>query len=404
MSERENKNVARHCPICSNPFGDVLHRQEFYLESSHPLPAAYDVIACRQCGFVYADTAASQEQYDRFYRDYSKYETVALATGGGATGLDAQRLEETAADIALQISDKNAAILDIGCANGGLLAVLQRKGYRNLTGLDPAPACVAYVAQQGIRAYLGGLFSDSTADEASDEQRYDCIILSHVLEHVCDLQKAVRNLLARLKEHGVIYVEVPDSSRYHDYYIVPYYYFDCEHINHFDEHSLNNLFTLHGCSYLHHRKKEIVVAGNKRYPAVYAMFRNTGKMIGSQGMVFHDTVITSVQHHIHQSVSNAPNTIFDALQKEQEPLVIWGAGSHALRLMKNTPLGKCNVRAFVDKDLKKQGTYIGMIQVHDPGYLVGFVGTVVVCSALHGQEIADEIRHMGITNPIVMTN
>ena len=127
----KRKQVLRQCPICKSDVGEVLHHQQFSLPDKHCLPAAYDVVACRQCGFVYADTFAQQDDYDHYYREFSKYENTGLSTGGGTTESDAKRLEQTVTDIAGLITDKNAAILDIGCANGGLLAALKRRGYNN---------------------------------------------------------------------------------------------------------------------------------------------------------------------------------------------------------------------------------------------------------------------------------
>ena len=51
-----------------------------------------------------------------------------------------------------------------------------------------------------------------------------------------------RSLKKLLNPNGIIYIEVPDANRYSNYYVVPFYYFDCEHINHFDINSLKNLF------------------------------------------------------------------------------------------------------------------------------------------------------------------
>lgn len=82
--KREAKNVLRPCPICSNGVGEVLHNQRFRLpEKQHFLPEAYDIVVCLKCGFVYADTSASQGDYDRYYQDFSKYEDKDTAVGGG---------------------------------------------------------------------------------------------------------------------------------------------------------------------------------------------------------------------------------------------------------------------------------------------------------------------------------
>jgi SAM-dependent methyltransferase len=404
MEKLKTKNSIRPCPICNGNASNVLHHQRFTLPDNHCLPGAYDVVACPGCGFVYADTPAQQEEYDRYYRECSKYENAGLSTGGGATPLDAQRIEQTVADIAAALPDKNAAIIDIGCANGGLLMAFKRIGYHNLTGLDPSQACVDSIEKQGIRAFTGGLFSGDPPTGTAGKTQYDCIVLSHVLEHVVSLKEAVQNTIAHLKTGGILYIEVPDASRYHDFFIVPYYYFDCEHINHFDENDLMNLVLPLGFTSVRHAKKELVVAGNKRYPAVYAMFKKKENKQDQIKPRYHETVISSVLGHIRQSSQSKAYDVFDDLSEKQQPIVIWGAGSHALRLLKNTSLGKCNIVAFVDSDQKKQGTHMDKVMVHDPEYLRSFTGTVVVCSALYYDEILNRIRQMGLSCNVISAN
>lgn len=77
------------------------------------------------CGFTYADTPATQEDYDRYYAAFSKYEDSATSTGGGGPEWDARRLRDTAAALAAVVRDRSARIVDIGYANGGLLAALK---------------------------------------------------------------------------------------------------------------------------------------------------------------------------------------------------------------------------------------------------------------------------------------
>ena len=57
------------------------------------------------------------------------------------------------------MADKNASILDVGCANGGLLEALRALGYSNLVGLDPAPACVDNTWRRGFAARTGSFSS-----------------------------------------------------------------------------------------------------------------------------------------------------------------------------------------------------------------------------------------------------
>lgn len=115
----------RSCPICASSERKVLHSQEFVLPEGHPMSRGYDVVCCINCGFVYADTNTVQEDYDMFYARFSKYEDSQASTGAGETPWDIKRLQETAEQIKYVLADTESRILDIGCANGGLLKSLR---------------------------------------------------------------------------------------------------------------------------------------------------------------------------------------------------------------------------------------------------------------------------------------
>src|SRR5689334_6360881 len=94
------KSAFRNCPICNCDRVDVLHAQRFELLEGHPLSNGYDVVACHECGFVYADTEVPQSDYDRFYAEHSKYEDRKTSTGGIQDPFDWKRQRATARQIA----------------------------------------------------------------------------------------------------------------------------------------------------------------------------------------------------------------------------------------------------------------------------------------------------------------
>lgn len=206
----------------------------------------------------------------------SKYEEVQIVSGGGNTKWDRERLKRVANDLAYFI-DKEAAVLDIGCANGGLLAILKEQGYANLTGLDQSQACVDYLNKSvGIRAIQGGIFNLEFENKGFVQEKFELVILSHVLEHICDLQLALDFIGDKLEKNAFLYVETPDAANYFRYPQVPFYYFDSEHINHFDLEHLKLLFEPKGYLVEWHNKKEVPVSDDILYPSVAILFRKAG--------------------------------------------------------------------------------------------------------------------------------
>jgi len=99
-------------------------------------------------------------------------------------------------------------VLEIGCAEAGLLAVLAEMGLQ-VTGLelsaDRVKLSKSKNAQLDVR--VGDLTDPNLA--AQLKERYDLIILREVIEHVTDRQAAFRNLDQLLADDGWLYITFP---------------------------------------------------------------------------------------------------------------------------------------------------------------------------------------------------
>ena len=70
----------------------------------------------------------------------------------------------------------------------------------------------------------------------------DLIILSHVLEHVYDIQDFMEKVKKKLTNNGLIYIEVPNADNYDKMiYDLPLQELKIEHINYFSKIALNSL-------------------------------------------------------------------------------------------------------------------------------------------------------------------
>lgn len=394
------RKLHRPCPICASSDGEILHHQKFQLSDNSILPDNYDVVCCTYCGFVFADTTVGQDIYNQYYSEFSKYEDAnsAVSTGGGTSVWDKKRIEATCDDIS-KYAGKESFILDIGCANGGILNDLKGRGFKNLFGLDPSKSCCAYVNNLGIECFLGELFE---AKRYLQGKKFDFIILSHVLEHIYDLKRAAGILNDLLNDGGIVYVEVPDAASYSNYYVVPYYYFDPEHINHLDQVSLQNLFCSNSFEKVFVGGKSFFVNDTMRYPAAFGFFK---KNLGSAAFTFiqSNKVKNEVLGYVKMSAERSALSDLTRLAKSQEPVMVFGAGNFTARLLETTELASCNIAAFVDNDSKKQGTTFNGKEVLSATAIKEFKGPVLICSALFFQQIADQLRNeLGIKNEIIV--
>ena len=398
------KSACRPCPVCGETRVGLLRHQPFEMPAGHILPAAYDVVSCGQCGFCYADTAASQTDYDRYYAQFSKYEDNRTSTGGGGTGLDAVRLRGLAGQMAAVLpADHRAAILDIGCANGGLLAELRKLGFRDLLGIDPSAACVANTAAQpGLRALAGSLTALPPG-----LGRYDLIVLSHVLEHVADLRGVLASVTGLLAEGGRLYIETPDASRYTECLTAPFQEFNVEHINHFDLAAFGNLLGREAFVLESGGQKTFETAPGIDYPAVFGFFRLASGEDGPLALNANFTLRDALLEYIARS-----QAIMDGIEAKLRPLaapgappiIVWGTGQLTSKLLAETSLGRAHIAAFVDGNPINQDKFLRGLPVLAPERLRTLPPhPVLIATLLHQQAILAVLRdELGLENPTVV--
>ena len=393
----------RACPNCGARVAEWLHGMSFALPDSSPLPSRYDLVACQVCGCAFADSTASEADYIDYYRDFSRYEEPAIASGGGEQPSDRLRLDDLAGYLSRHVA-LTGRIADVGAGNGGLLVSLRKLGYRDLTGFDPSPVCVDHMQKAGLDARVWVFPMTSTGEPMGFDARYDLIILSHVLEHVYDaraLVAALRNLLAT---DGKLYIEVPDPTGYLDSSFPPFYFFDPEHINHFGESSLKHLANSLGLSVLEFGKKGLRLANGATYPALYGLFKQGGETaasVGSDRRV--REALTGYIQASREQLSDLRARIL-SLAHRHPALAVWGAGSLSQRLMSEDWFPRDRLVAIVDRDSKKVGlNFMGLcIQSPDAGLSGLPEGTVVCCAAaIAGEQIVRDYQSMGLPYPFV---
>lgn len=105
-----------------------------------------------------------------------------------------------------------ARILDIGCGLGQFLHAMKHRGYEHLTGIDISNEAVDACKKQGIDAKVV-----NDIREFKTSQKFDFIIMSHVLEHieknlVIDTLNYIRTNL--LSEKGQFALMVPNGQSF----------------------------------------------------------------------------------------------------------------------------------------------------------------------------------------------
>ncbi len=214
--------------------------------SKSVLGTDYPVCRCPDCGSAMVLPRPSQKEMDAYYqaRDYG------LASLEEALLVDAGHYPDSQAD-ADRIIPKlmryapGKRFMDVGAGVGFFSKVAMAKGLA-VTALEPNPNSASAFAEQLGHGPLQQVLDEKTAEQFSHSQ--DALLLSQVLEHICNVDDLLQSLSCVLVSGGVVAVAVPHFGSLlsflqgkRDMYISP-----PEHVNYFSIKGLNALFERHG--------------------------------------------------------------------------------------------------------------------------------------------------------------
>jgi 2-polyprenyl-3-methyl-5-hydroxy-6-metoxy-1,4-benzoquinol methylase len=392
ISMNIEKTALRPCPVCGGKQVEVFSTMRYEVVEGFPLPAENDIVACLGCGMVYTDTSGTQADYDRYYAGFANYESP-KGIGSGGLEKDARRLEETADWLAARIGAKNARVVDIGCAQGGLLAALLRRGFSSLAGIDPSARCVELLKAAGFFAWQGHFGHIPAECTEGSEGVYDFMIATHVLEHVLYTHEAFSSLRQLLAPGGKIYIEVPNAANYRNGKgTLPFQEINLEHINHFDLPHLTMLCELHGFKVAEVYGDASMTAG--KHPAFGVLLSGEN----NRNISFsHEKDKTRLKRIITTYIIESQERLSVRIRVlsgeiKDRPVVLWGMGMDARLFLAHPAWKGMNFAAIVDSDPRKQRkTFSGhVVQAPEKGLRDLPGNTLVVISAAH---YAEEIRH-----------
>ncbi len=389
----------RACPFCGAEEKRVLFRQQFEAIADASLMSGYDVVVCRHCTAAYADGIPSQAAFDAYYRDMSKYEDP--RRGGLVSPYDTARFNAIADLAQPYLPGPDCAILDIGCATAGLLAVLKQRGFSDLTGLDPSPTCAEIAKERyGIRVIAG-----TVPTTTETENKWDFIFLIGVLEHIRELCETLSWVRALLKPNGRVFIEVPDVLQFVRYATAPFQQLSVEHINFFSSCSLSNLMLRNGFGLVSVSQAVHELGHNTMDPTVVGVFQRDD--VGPPGPLCtdNDQGVTALQEYLEQSRSaeERERRLMDELADRQEPFMVWGAGTRTQRLLATTRLGQAKISVFIDSNVKYQGKELRGIPIIQPADVFTRPEPILIASWTYQTEILRQLREeLQLPNEVIL--
>lgn len=222
----------------------------------------FSVVGCTDCGLVYvtprlAPGALIESVYnegywssdaakDRGYSDYRADEPLYIKT-----------YERRRAVIDRHF-DQPGRVLDVGCAAGYFLSVMQKDGW-DVRGLEPSEAIRARAVERlgtlpdGRPRVQAGLLGQAELEEGS----FDLVTFWDVIEHIPDVRAALRTARSLLAPGGKLLIETQNVDSRAAKLLGPkwQHYKHAEHIYHFNPATLRRLMGESGFEILENTPK-----------------------------------------------------------------------------------------------------------------------------------------------------
>jgi len=226
------------CAVC----GSERFEEKYLIQNFH-------IVQCKDCSFVYVNPRIKTEELYKLYAsDYFNNTQFGYENYELNARLRVMTFEKWYAGIVPFLGKKRDKALDIGCAAGDFIEVLQRNGWNDVEGIELDPTMIAKLKQKNIRV------STTPIEQLTITRKYDLITLFDVIEHLPGLTEAIQKLKDILEPDGTIALITPDySSTQRKLFGKRWFQFKpYEHIQYFTPATLALALKPHGLTIVHH--------------------------------------------------------------------------------------------------------------------------------------------------------
>lgn len=187
------------CPVCARRGGDYSI-----------LVGSYRVLKCADCGLEHTLPVPTNDELERFYSTYAD-----IRANPEIVKLNAKRNYECLTRYGI---NQSSYILDFGCGNGEFVEISGNRCF----GIELSG-----------RKHGGRVFDDLSKLPID---RFDCITLWGVLEHLNNVVPTIEDLKQRLKTGGYLAITTVDAEG-----PIPYYFKPPEHLTYWTRKAFSRL-------------------------------------------------------------------------------------------------------------------------------------------------------------------
>lgn len=259
---------APQCPTCAGDTFSPLAEADRY-----GLP--YTLVSCQSCGLFQVAPRLTEASLADFYAHHYR-----MLYGGvsDVAAVKSQAAEERGR-VALNLVSAErtllpgARVVEIGCGAGAQLRAFQTAGC-DVVGYDYDETFMALGREAFDLDLREGGVQALAQDIAAGDPKADVVLYIHVLEHLSDPRRELRNLSEILAPGGVVYIEVPGLSsclRNRECHFD--HYFEFAHTYHFDKKTLADLVAACGwhCLWSDHYVRAVLTPQTATLPYLRAV-------------------------------------------------------------------------------------------------------------------------------------
>lgn len=193
------------CAVCGAVNAEILFEGR---DLWHGIEGRFPVRRCLDCGLIYLSPRPERAEIGRYYPDdYAPYHLADSETPNWWRRWNQHYAQnKRARAIEARVAGRGKA-LDVGCASGGFLEALRRRGWE-VAGVESN----AVVAEHA-RASLGlDVFAGELEEAGFPENAFDLVTMWHVLEHVHDPLATLDEIARIIRPGGTLLLAIPDPD------------------------------------------------------------------------------------------------------------------------------------------------------------------------------------------------
>jgi SAM-dependent methyltransferase len=378
--------MKRNCPYCTARDPRLLLVNHWVAPTKGSIHDGCNVVECGICGGVYADNIPEAEVINEYYQ--SNKAQGWKANDYNEPDCDILRHQATKRWITANV-DIKGKILEIGCLTGHLMSMWS--GEREIFGYDPSR-----FGREVAKLKYG--FDTDVANRFRDTRfykngiKFGFVILSHVVEHIADIEMFFEDIRPSLEDDGLLYIEVPDitnwspspdDSRHHINEREPMLQLNAEHVNHFSSSSLRRMMNRLNfeCVNCESRFDTSAIQSSIWKPRAKS---DDAKYISR----YYDNCMAVFARH---------NTI---MKNIVGPIYVWGAGGHSQRMLQYSEMGKHDIVTFIESNADYYGGMLAGRRIVSPEE-IDKPYPIIISSLMYQDAIVDQIKGMGLKNQII---